>query len=97
LLSARLVFSVAVRTVGGRFLDAFGFAVEPNESYENGDFDQGKAVSKIDLTDDGILDTVIDESDFARRQSHSTVAAVAARSTPSWTTKSGHSKPRAGG
>jgi len=34
------------------------------ESYENGVFDQGKAVSKIDLTDDGILDTVIDESDF---------------------------------
>ena len=34
------------------------------ESYENGVFDQGKAVSRIDLTDDGIPDTVIDESDF---------------------------------
>ncbi len=34
------------------------------ESYENGVFDQGKAVSRVDLTGDGISDTVIDESDF---------------------------------
>ncbi len=34
------------------------------ESYENGVFDQGKAVSRVDLTGDGISDTVIDEGDF---------------------------------
>ena len=39
-------------------------AREACESYENGTFNQGKAVSKIDLTDDGVLDTVIDESQF---------------------------------
>lgn len=39
-------------------------AREACESYENGTFDSGKAVSKIDLTGDGNMDTVIDESDF---------------------------------
>lgn len=34
------------------------------ESYENGVFDEAKAVTKIDLTGDGNMDTVIDESDF---------------------------------
>jgi hypothetical protein len=40
-------------------------------SFENGVFDQGKAVSKIDLTGDGTLDTVIDESDFGCSSSKS--------------------------
>ena len=39
-------------------------AREACESYESGSFEQGKAVSKIDLTDDGVLDTVIDERAF---------------------------------
>jgi len=39
-------------------------AREACESFENGTFDDGKAVSKMDLTDNGILDTVIDESKF---------------------------------
>lgn len=41
------------------------------EGYENGVFDQGEAVSKIDLTGDGTLDTVIDESDFSCSSSKS--------------------------
>jgi hypothetical protein len=67
----RLVFGISLLclfSVPGLAADAVAPIISKArvtcESYENGVFDQGKAVSKIDLTDDGTLDTVIDESDF---------------------------------